>query len=97
MRGLDDSNVVLNALALNDDNVLVSGSDDGVLKFYDWTSGKCFQTLSSPVQPGSLTSEAAIFDIKFDRSSLRMMTAECDKTIKIWKEDEDARPDDQFE
>ena len=48
------------------------------------------------MQPGSLTSEAAIFDIKFDRSSLRMMTAECDKTIKIWKEDEDARPSDGY-
>lgn len=93
MRAFEESNVVLNALALNDDNVLVSGADDGMLKFYDWSSGKCFQSLQSPVQPGSLTSEAAIFDIKFDRSSLRMMTAECDKTIKIWKEDEDARPE----
>jgi len=29
----------------------------------------------------------------FDRSSLRMITAECDKTIKIWKEDEKATPE----
>ena len=34
-----------------------------------------------------------IFDIKFDRSSLRMITAECDKSIKIWKEDETATPE----
>ena len=94
LRALPEQNVVLNALALNDDNVLVSGADDGTLQFYDWTSGKCFQTLQSPVQPGSLSSEAAIFDIKFDRSSLRMITAECDKTIKIWKEDESAEPTD---
>jgi pleiotropic regulator 1 len=33
-----------------------------------------------------LSSEAAIFDIKFDKSSSRIITAECDKTIKIWKE-----------
>ena len=86
--------MILNALALNDDNVLVSGADDGTLSFYDWSSSKCFQTFKSPVQPGSLSSEAAIFDIKFDRSSLRMITAECDKTIKIWKEDEEARPEE---
>ena len=80
-------------MALNHDNVLVSGSDDGTLNFFDWKSGHCFQKLLSPVQPGSLSSEAAIFDVKFDRSSLRMITAECDKTIKIWQEDSEATPD----
>ena len=78
---------------INEDNVLVSGSDDGFLRFYDWKSGHCFQKIQSPLQPGTLSSEAAIFDIKFDRSSLRMITAECDKTIKIWKEDEEATPE----
>ena len=29
----------------------------------------------------------------FDRSSLRLITAECDKTIKINKEDEEATPE----
>ena len=84
---------MINSLALNEDNVLVSGADNGSLHFYDWRSGHCFQRLQSPVQPGSLSSEAAIFDIKFDRSSLRMITAECDKSIKIWKEDETATPE----
>ena len=45
------------------------------------------------MQPGSLSCEAGIFDIKFDRSGLRMITAECDKTIKIYKEDEEATPE----
>ena len=81
---------MINSLAINEDNVLVSGGDDGSLQFHDWKSGQCFQKLQSPVQPGSLSSEAAIFDIKFDRSSMRMITAECDKSIKIWKEDETA-------
>ena len=45
------------------------------------------------MQPGSLSSEAAIFQVKFDRSSLRMITAECDKSIKIWKRDDDATPE----
>ena len=35
-----------------------------------------------------MDSEAAIFDVKFDRSGLRMLTAECDKSIKVWKEAE---------
>lgn len=93
LRTISDHNVVINSLAINEDNVLVSGGDDGSLQFYDWKSGQCFQKLQSPVQPGSLSSEAAIFDIKFDRSSLRMITAECDKSIKIWKEDETATPE----
>ena len=42
MRAFQEQNTVVNALALNDDNVLVSGADDGTLKFYDWTSGHCF-------------------------------------------------------
>ena len=90
---MSEHNCIKNALAINDDNVLVSGADNGTLYFYDWSSGYNFQQLQSPVQPGSLSSEAAIFDIKFDRSGLRMITAECDKTIKIWKEDEDATPE----
>ena len=45
------------------------------------------------MQPGSLSCESGIFDIKFDRSSLRMITADCDKSIKIYKEDENATPE----
>ena len=93
LRTIDDHNTVINALALNEDNVLASGGDNGSIHFYDWTSGQCFQKIQSPVQPGSLSSEAAIFDIKFDKSSLRMITAECDKSIKIWQEDENATPE----
>lgn len=29
----------------------------------------------------------------FDRSGLRLITADCDKTIKIYKEDENATPE----
>merc|ERR1711957_322347 len=78
----NETTTIINTLALNDDNVLVSGTDTGRLDFYDWKSGHCFQSLESPVQPGSLSSEAAIFQAKFDRSSMRLITAECDKTIK---------------
>jgi pleiotropic regulator 1 len=45
------------------------------------------------VQPGSLSCEAGIFATTFDKSGLRFISGECDKTIKIWKEDEDATPE----
>ena len=93
MRTIPDHASVINTLALNQDNVLVSGADNGTLFFYDWESGYNFQQIKSPLQPGSLASEAAIYDILFDRSSMRMITAECDKSIKIWKEDETATPE----
>jgi pleiotropic regulator 1 len=40
-----------------------------------------------------LACENGIFDCKFDQSGLRLITAECDKTIKIWRENPDATPE----
>jgi pleiotropic regulator 1 len=80
-------------LNVNKDNVLVSGGDNGTMHFWDWKSGHNFQKLTSQVQPGSLSSEAGIFAAAFDQSGLRLITGECDKTIKIWGEDEDATPE----
>ena len=77
---------IVNCMAVNEDNVLVTGSDQGVLEFYDYRSGQAFQRLESPPQLGSLDSEAAIFAMTFDRTGLRLITAEADKTIKIWRE-----------
>eukprot|EP00347_Sterkiella_histriomuscorum_P007603 403348282 len=93
LRTIPEHNAVINALAVNKDNVLVSGGDNGTLYFFDWKSGHNFQQIKTQVQPGSLSCEAGIYDIKFDKSSLRMITAECDKTIKIYKEDEEATPE----
>jgi pleiotropic regulator 1 len=73
--------------------VLVSGSDNGTLRFWDYKSGYNFQQTDSKEQSGSLSAEAGIFAIKFDQSSTRMITGECDKTIKMWKEDENATPE----
>ncbi|EAS04901.1 Pre-mRNA-splicing factor prp46 (macronuclear) [Tetrahymena thermophila SB210] len=81
---------IVNSIALNQDNVLVSGCDDGTLKFWDWKSGYNFQTIKQKPQPGSIAAENAIFDMKFDRSQMRLITAECDKTIKVYKEDDEA-------
>lgn len=35
-------NSIINCLGLNQDNVLVSGSDNGNLSFFDWESGHMF-------------------------------------------------------
>ena len=67
----------------------ISG-DNGSMNFWDWKSGYRFQTLQTTVQPGSLDSEAGIFATSFDMSGCRLVTAEADKTIKIYKEDETA-------
>lgn len=42
LRALPDHSAVLNSLALNADNVLVSGADNGTLHLHDWASGYTF-------------------------------------------------------
>jgi pleiotropic regulator 1 len=81
---------IVNCSAVRDDGLFVTGLDDGKLGLYDWDTGKQFQEIHTPPQPGSLDCENAIFDIKFDFSGTRMITAECDKTIKLYREDENA-------
>lgn len=60
------------------------------MHFWDWRTGYNFQKLQTTVQPGSLDSEAGIFQCCFDASGCRLLTAEADKTIKIYKEDDTA-------
>lgn len=93
LRNFSGHNAIVNAVALNKDGVLVSGADNGTLHFWDYKSGYNFQQTESKEQSGSLSAEAGIFAIKFDHSSTRMITGECDKTIKMWKEDEEATPE----
>ena len=87
---LTGHNAIINTLAINKDNVLVSSADNGSMRFWDWKSGYCFQKTETIVQPGSLESEAGIFCSTFDRTGTRLITGEADKTIKIWKENEEA-------
>ncbi len=42
---------------------------------------------SSDIFAGSLDSEAGIYSMTFDQSYSRLLTAEADKTIKIYRED----------
>ena len=93
MGGRENHNTIINSMAITSDNVMVSGGDDGTLRFWDWRTGYCFQELQSPVQPGSLDSEAGIYYTIFDKSESRLLTCNVDKTIKMYKEDDAATPD----
>lgn len=64
--------------------------DNGTMHFWDWKTGYNFQRLQGTAQPGSLDSECGIFAMTFDQSSSRLITCEADKTIKIYKEDDQA-------
>ncbi|OLL21907.1 Pre-mRNA-splicing factor prp46 [Neolecta irregularis DAH-3] len=90
MQNFEGHNAIVNTLSINSDNVLFSGADNGSMCFYDWKSGYKYQSLETTVQPGSLEAEAGIFASTFDKTGLRLITCEADKTIKIWKQDENA-------
>ncbi|KAJ3152878.1 pre-mRNA-splicing factor prp46 [Geranomyces variabilis] len=93
VQNLEGHNAIINTLACNQDGVLFSGADNGSMHFWDYKTGYNFQTAESLVQPGSLESEAGIFCSTFDRTGSRLITGEADKTVKIWKEDENATPE----
>ncbi|CAM9452196.1 pleiotropic regulator 1 [Lampetra fluviatilis] len=89
-QNLSGHNAIINCLALNSDGVLVSGADNGTMHLWDWRTGYNFQRIHAAVQPGSLDSESGIFACAFDHSESRLITAEADKTIKLYKEDDTA-------
>ncbi|CAG8603397.1 8979_t:CDS:2 [Paraglomus occultum] len=93
IQNFEGHKAIINCLTVNADNVLFSGGDNGTMAFWDWKSGYKFQALETTVQPGSLESEAGIFACTFDRTGLRLITCEADKTIKIWREDPNATPE----
>ena len=86
IQNLSGHNAAINALAINQDGVLVSGADNGSLSFWDYRSGYRFQQSESIVQPGWLDSEAGIYAMTFDKSGSRLITCEADETIKFYKE-----------
>ena len=48
-------NSIIDSMAINQDGVLVTGGDDGTMKFWDWSSGYNFQSHTSQPQPGSIS------------------------------------------
>lgn len=53
------------------------------MSFWDWKSGHRFQSLDTTAQPGSLDAEAGLMSSTFDRTGLRLITGEADKTSKL--------------
>ncbi|POR35408.1 Pre-mRNA-splicing factor prp46 [Tolypocladium paradoxum] len=90
MQNFEGQNSIINTLSVNQNNVFFSGGDNGSMSFWDWRSGHRFQALDTTAQPGSLDAEAGIMSSTFDRSGLRLICGEADKTIKIWKQDDKA-------
>jgi len=90
MKNFSGHNGIIHTLALNRDSVLVSGADNGSMYFWDWKTSYNFQKIQTTVQPGSLDSEAGIFASTFDQTGSRLIVGEADKTIKIYKEDDNA-------
>ncbi|KAJ3100132.1 pre-mRNA-splicing factor prp46 [Phlyctochytrium planicorne] len=93
LQNLEGHNALVNTMSINQDNVLFSGADNGSMHFWDYKTGYNFQTAETKAQSGSLDSENGIFCSSFDKTGLRLITGEADKTIKIWKEDERATPE----
>jgi pleiotropic regulator 1 len=93
MKNLTGHNAIINAMDINEDGVMFTGGDNGSMHFWDYQSGYCFQKDSTTVQPGSLDGEAGIYACTYDNSGSRLITCEADKTIKIWKEDDEATPE----
>lgn len=96
--------------SISPDNADVNGSgDNGSMSFWDWKSGHRYQALDTTAQPGSLDAEAGIMSSTYDRTGLRLICGEADKTseqpvtpcgyqmlihlVKIWKQDETATPE----
>jgi pleiotropic regulator 1 len=90
VQNLSGHNAIVNCQAMNTDNVLVSGGDNGTMFFWDWRTGYNFQRIQAAAQPGSIESESGVFAMQFDQSGSRLITAEADKTIKVYKEDDEA-------
>ncbi|XP_068845775.1 pleiotropic regulator 1 isoform X1 [Capricornis sumatraensis] len=90
IQNLSGHNAIINTLTVNSDGVLVSGADNGTMHLWDWRTGYNFQRVHAAVQSGSLDSESGIFACAFDQSESRLLTAEADKTIKVYKEDDTA-------
>ncbi|VEU21311.1 DEKNAAC102686 [Brettanomyces naardenensis] len=83
---LTQGNLILNTNCCNSDGVMFAGYDDGQYGFWDWESGTIFQKGLNNAVPGSLSSERGVLCSSFDRSGLRLVTGNVDKSVKVWKQ-----------
>jgi pleiotropic regulator 1 len=83
MQNFEGQNSIINTMSVNEDNVLFSGGDNGSMSFWDWKSGHRFQSLETTAQPGSLDAEAGLMSSTYDKTGLRLICGEADKTSKF--------------
>ncbi len=57
--------------------------DNGSISFWDWKTGHRFQSLDTTAQPGSLDAEAGLMSSTYDRTGLRLICGEADKTSTL--------------
>lgn len=62
------------------DWLTIPTADNGEMCFFDWKSGHRFQKMDTTAQPGSLEAEQGVFCSTFDKTGLRLITGEADKT-----------------
>ena len=93
LQNFSGHNAIINTMSINNENVLISGGDNGTLQFWDWKTAHCYQKINTIAQSGSLSSELGIFCSTFDHSGSRLITGEADKTIKVWAPDDKATPE----
>jgi len=93
LHNMEGHNSIINSMAVNADGVLVSAGDDGSMRMWDYATGYNFQQWDTVVQPGSLDAEAGVYACAFDQTGTRLITAEADKSIKVYKEDPMSSPD----
>lgn len=80
-----DANII-NTLSINPaTNELFAGFDDGRMHFYDYQTARLLQQTTTVAGEG--TPSAKIYASAFDNLGMRLITAENDKSIKIWGTD----------
>lgn len=70
--------------ALNPQNDLAVGGEDGRLSFFDWGSHERYQELKIQPMKGSLEGEGSILCATFDVSGTQLLTGCGDKTIRFF-------------
>lgn len=79
----DSENNVISTLAINPAlNELFAGYHNGKMQFFDYETGDFLQ--QTHTQPAEGTEKAQIYASAFDMLGMRLITAENDKSVKIW-------------
>jgi pleiotropic regulator 1 len=92
---IEQGNLIINSMSFNNENVVFAGCDNGKFAFWDWYTGEMFQNDVQIPVPGSLDSENGILCSTFDKSGDRLITGNIDKSVRIWKKDDDENEDEE--